>query len=110
MSKDRYVAYVGTYTHGTSIGIHLYDVDVEQGLMKERKVVPINNSSHLTKAHNKQFLYSISDEGVESFRILPDGDLESINKVGIEGMREAALYPPMPPISFCLWAAITTAR
>ena len=62
MSKDRYVAYVGTYTHGTSIGIHLYDVDVEQGLMKERKVVPINNSSHLTKAHNKQFLYSISDE------------------------------------------------
>ena len=44
MSKDRYVAYVGTYTHGTSIGIHLYDVDVEQGLMKERKVVPINNS------------------------------------------------------------------
>ena len=87
MSKDRYVAYVGTYTHGTSIGIHLYDVDVEQGLMKERKVVPINNSSHLTKAHNKQFLYSISDEGVESFRILPDGDLESINKVGIEGMR-----------------------
>lgn len=87
MRKDRYVAYVGTYTHGTSIGIHLYDVDVEQGLMKERKVVPINNSSHLTKAHNKQFLYSISDEGVESFRILPDGDLESINKVGIEGMR-----------------------
>ena len=45
MSKDRYVAYVGTYTHGTSIGIHLYDVDVEQGLMKERKVVPLNNSS-----------------------------------------------------------------
>ncbi len=87
MGQDKYVAYVGTYTHGTSIGIHLYDLDVENGTMTERKVVPINNSSHLVKAHNKQFLYSISDEGVESFRILPDGDLESINKVGIRGMR-----------------------
>ena len=57
MSKDRYVAYVGTYTHGTSIGIHLYDVDVEQGLMKERKVVPINNSSHLKKAEKKKGMY-----------------------------------------------------
>ena len=68
MDKERYVAYVGTYTHGSSIGIHLYDIDMEQGTMTERKVVPINNSSHLTKAHNKQFLYSISDEGVEAFR------------------------------------------
>ena len=29
MKKDKYVAYVGTYTHGSSIGIHLYDLDVE---------------------------------------------------------------------------------
>ncbi len=87
MDKERYVAYVGTYTHGSSIGIHLYDIDMEQGTMTERKVVPINNSSHLTKAHNKQFLYSISDEGVEAFKILPDGDLQSINKAGIDGMR-----------------------
>lgn len=28
--KDEYVAYVGTYTHGSSIGIHLYDVNVEE--------------------------------------------------------------------------------
>ena len=47
MGKEKYVAYVGTYTHGTSIGIHLYDLDVENGTMAERKVVPINNSSHL---------------------------------------------------------------
>ena len=84
MGKEKYVAYVGTYTHGTSIGIHLYDLDVENGTMAERKVVPINNSSHLVKAHNKQFLYSISDEGVESFRILPDGDLEFLNRAGIQ--------------------------
>lgn len=29
MSNERYVAYVGTYTHGTSVGIHIYDLDVE---------------------------------------------------------------------------------
>ena len=27
MAKDRYVAYVGTYTHGSSVGIHIFDVD-----------------------------------------------------------------------------------
>ena len=48
MSNERYVAYVGTYTHGTSVGIHIYDLDVEGGSMAERKVIPINNPSHLT--------------------------------------------------------------
>lgn len=85
MGRD--VLYVGTYTHGTSIGIHIYDVDVKNGALKERKVVPINNASYMVKAHNKQILYSICDEGVESFRILPDGDLEFINQAGIKGMR-----------------------
>ena len=28
--KDEYVAYVGTYTHGSSIGIHLYDVNQKE--------------------------------------------------------------------------------
>ena len=27
MEKEKYIAYVGTYTHGSSIGIHLYDVN-----------------------------------------------------------------------------------
>ena len=36
-SKDKYVAYVGTYTHGSSIGIHVYDLDVENGYMTERE-------------------------------------------------------------------------
>ena len=45
--KDEYVAYVGTYTHGSSIGIHLYDVNVEEGTLTERKVIPVNNSSHI---------------------------------------------------------------
>lgn len=85
--KEKYVAYVGTYTHENSVGIHLYDVDVEQGRLTERKVIPINNPSDLIVSANKKFLYSIADEGVEAFRILPDGDLEAMNKQWIGGMR-----------------------
>lgn len=87
MGKDRYVAYVGTYTHGSSVGIHVYDLDIENGVMKERNVVPVNNASHITKSHNGQYLYSIADEGVEVLKIFPNGDLEPINQVGIDGMR-----------------------
>lgn len=87
MSKEKYVAYVGTYTHGNSVGIHIYDVDVEQGKMEEKKVVPINNPSHLTVSADGKFLYSIADEGVAAFKILTDGDLEPINEKWIGGMR-----------------------
>ncbi len=84
---EKYVAYVGTYTHGSSIGIHVYDIDVEAGYMREREVVPVNNASHMTKSYNGKYLYSIADEGVEVLKILPGGGLEPINKVGIDGMR-----------------------
>lgn len=87
MSKEKYVAYVGTYTHGNSVGIHIYDVDVEQGKMEEKKVVPINNPSHLTVSADGKFLYSIADEGVAAFKIQADGDLEPINEKWIGGMR-----------------------
>ena len=79
--KDRYVAYAGTYTHGYSVGIHLYDVDVEEGTLTERKVIPVSNSSYLRRSQSGQFLYSITDDGVAVFRILEDGDLELINKI-----------------------------
>ena len=87
MGQEKYVAYVGTYTHENSVGIHIYDVDVEGGRMTERKVVPINNPSDLVVSKNRKYLYSIADEGVESFEILPDGDLKPINKQWIGGMR-----------------------
>ena len=41
--EGKYVAYVGTYTHENSVGIHIYDVDELRGTLTERKVVPINN-------------------------------------------------------------------
>ncbi len=87
MSKDKYIAYVGTYTHGSSIGIHVYDLDVENGYMTERNVIPVNNASHIAKSNNGKYLYSIADEGVEVLKIDENGDLSEINKVGIDGMR-----------------------
>lgn len=87
MDKKKYVAYVGTYTHGNSVGIHLFDLDVENGTMKERKVIPINNPSYIKMSHNGKFLYSIADEGVRSFTVQPDGDLVPLNCASIEGMR-----------------------
>ena len=85
--KEAYVAYVGTYTNGDSKGIHIYDVDVEEGLLYLRKVVPVNNSSYITRSKNMKYLYSIADEGVRAYRIEPDGDLTAINEIDINGMR-----------------------
>ena len=84
---EKYVAYVGTYTHGTSIGIHVYDINIEEGIMTEREVIPVNNASHMAKSYSGKYLYSIADEGVEVLAIKPDGGLEPINKVGIDSMR-----------------------
>ena len=87
MMEGKYVAYVGTYTHENSVGIHIYDVDELRGTLTERKVVPINNPSDLIVSHSGKYLYSIADEGVEAFAIQPDGDLIPINKKWIGGMR-----------------------
>ena len=85
--QGKYVAYVGTYTHGSSIGIHVYDIDLENAYMTEREVIPVNNASYMVKSYNGKYLYSIADEGVEVLKILPNGSLAPINKVGIDGMR-----------------------
>ncbi len=87
MSEKKYVAYVGTYTYGSSKGIHIYDVDVKEGTLSFKKEIPANNSSHLCCSLNGNFLYSIIDEGVGVYEILPDGDLKFINKKDIDAMR-----------------------
>lgn len=87
VKEKKYIAYVGTYTHGSSKGIHIFDMDVKKGRMTERKVVPINNPSYITIANNGKFLYSIADEGVEVFQIQEDGDLVGIDSASIQGMR-----------------------
>ncbi|MFV0529700.1 MAG: lactonase family protein [Lachnospiraceae bacterium] len=87
MGKEKYVAYVGTYTHGDSKGIYIYDVDVEAGTLTQRSEVDVSNASYLAKSKSGKYLYSIEDEGVAVFSIAPNGDLTHINSVDIDGMR-----------------------
>ena len=87
MGKKKYVAYVGSYTHGVSKGIKVYDVDVEKGLLTERNEVEVSNSSHTAVSKNGKYLYSIDDEGVAVFERDKDGDLARMNSVDIDGMR-----------------------
>ncbi|MCM1325562.1 MAG: lactonase family protein [Bacteroidales bacterium] len=87
MAKEKYVAYVSTYTQGDSHGIKVYDVDMDQGRFIEKEKVEITNSSYITISHNGKYLYSITDFGVESYIIEKDGGLELINFASINGMR-----------------------
>ncbi len=88
MKNDKYVAYVSTYTtKGDNHGIKIYDVDLKQGRMTEKAQVEITNSSYVTISHNRRFLYSITDFGVEAYKILQDGSLETVNHASINGMR-----------------------
>lgn len=91
MKKEKYIAYVSTYTRGDDHGITIYDVDMKNGRFQLKSQVEITNSSYITISHNGQFLYSITDFGVESYRILPDGNLEVINRASINGMRGSYL-------------------
>lgn len=85
--SEKYVAYVGSYTHEKSKGIHIYDMDVEKGLITERKEIEIENPSYVTLSADGNFLYSICDMGVAAYCVLPDGDLELMNVKSINGMR-----------------------
>ena len=89
MNTDKYVAYISTYTSGNkdNCGIRIYDVDMKNGRFIEKDQVEITNSSYVTISHNQRFLYSITDFGVESYRILKDGGLEVIDRASINGMR-----------------------
>lgn len=88
MPKKKYLAYVGAYTQeeGTK-GLHVYDVDVKEGTLKERAEVDCNNASYTAISKNKKYLYAIEDEGVAVFSRDKNGDLTRINSVRINGMR-----------------------
>ena len=90
MKKEKYVAYVSTYTMGTvgeKYGIKIYDVDLENGRLEPKDQVEITNSSYVTISHNSKYLYSITDFGVEAYSIQKDGGLVQINSGTINGMR-----------------------
>lgn len=85
--NEKYVAYVGSYTHENSTGIHIYDMDIEKGRIMKRKEIAVDNPSFVALSNSGQFLYSICDQGVSAYRILSDGDLELMNVQSIKGMR-----------------------
>lgn len=86
--EKQYVVYVGSHTNTSdSKGITLFDVDVEGGRLRRRGEVEVDNPSYLTTSPNGKILYSITDKGVASFQILPDGNLKRLNTAAIRGMR-----------------------
>lgn len=85
--SDKYVAYVGSYTHESSKGIHIFDMDVDKGRISQRGEVQIDNPSFIAFSHSKKHLYSICDQGVAAYTILDNGDLELLNVLSINGMR-----------------------
>ncbi len=84
--RNKYVAYVGSYTRGKSKGLTIFDVD-DHFNFTERGVFEINNPSFVTLSHNEKFLYTTCDEGVAAFRVLDNGDLELLNKATVNGLR-----------------------
>ena len=73
---------------GHDRGIKIYDVDMEKGRFIEKDEVRITNSSYVTISHNQKFLYSITDTGVEAYKIdMSTGELELIGHAYINGMR-----------------------
>lgn len=89
----KYVAYVSSYTSATkeNFGIRVYDVDLEDGYLYEKDQINITNSSYVSISHDRKFLYSITDFGVEAYRIVEDGNLELIGQGSINGMRASYL-------------------
>ena len=75
MAQQKYVAYVGTYTHENSIGIHVYDIDMSRGRLTERSVAPISNPSNIVVSHSDSdshgHIYILSH--VPVFQILYNG-------------------------------------
>lgn len=85
---EKYMAYVGSYSYlGKAKGITVYDVDVAKGYFKKRCEVEVDNASYVAYSHDRKYLYSIADEGVVSFDILPNGTLNRIGSAKINGMR-----------------------
>ena len=86
--SGKYVAYVGSYSYtGKAKGITIYDVNPDKGCFVKKGEVDVDYSSYVIKSRNQKVLYSIADEGIVSFNILPDGGLERLNSVKINGMR-----------------------
>ena len=88
---EKYRAYVGSYTRGESKGIYMFDFTSDQPVFEPKGTVEITNPSFITISDKGDYLYSNCDEGVAAFRILPDGDLEYLNRHSVQGLRPCYL-------------------
>ena len=71
---SKFVAYVGSYTYiGKSKGITILDMDTEKHTLIKREEIEAANASYVMTSADHKVLYSITDEGVISYKIQPDG-------------------------------------
>ena len=63
---------------------------MENGYLHEKKQIEISNSSYVTISHNRKFLYSITDFGIESYKIVKGGDLQQ-DQPGLDQRHERLL-------------------
>ena len=57
--SGKYMAYVGSYSYtGKAKGITVFDVDVENGMFKERCEIEVDNSSYVIASSDGKTLYS----------------------------------------------------
>lgn len=85
MSKN--IMYVGCYTNESGNGLHIYDINEENGKLSERGSLKITNSSYIKVANTKPILYSITDLGVAACEISQDGSLKLIGETSTGAMR-----------------------
>ena len=92
MSKH-YTCYVGSQTDTSSAkGISIFDVDAAAGKLTLRGEIEVSNAVDFAVSSDGRYLYSIADEGVAAFKILPDGGLTHLNTGPIKGLRGCNLF------------------
>lgn len=91
MTSKKYVAYVGIYTQKDPMGIHVYDLDPDSAVLRERSKVKADNVSDVRISSDGQYLYATVDQGLSAYHIDGNGDLEFINTNWIGGMRGHSL-------------------
>lgn len=91
MASRKYVAYVGIYTQKDPMGIHIYDLDGQTTVLKERAGVKADNVSDIRISGDGRYLYATVDEGLSAYRVDEKGDLTFINTNWIGGMRGHSL-------------------
>lgn len=85
---SKYAAYIGSYTDtNDGKGLTVFDVDPECGSLTKKAEYTVSNASYMAYSHDERFLYVITDPGIISFAIRPDGTLRRLDTVQIRGMR-----------------------